>query len=62
MLAIDCKCLDCGKQAVCFWPIIDPDISENPYCRKCVEKRKDKLTFNILELGKKRLGKSENID
>jgi len=34
--AKDCKCCVCGKKAVCFWPIIDPDIKENPYCRKCV--------------------------
>jgi hypothetical protein len=24
--ATDCKCCVCGKQAVAFWPVIDPDI------------------------------------
>lgn len=24
--ASECKCVECGKQAVAFWPIIDPDI------------------------------------
>jgi hypothetical protein len=33
--AHDCKCCKCGKQAVCFWPVIDPDIQSNPYCREC---------------------------
>lgn len=35
MKASDCKCIKCGEQAVCFWPVIDPDLPSNPYCRKC---------------------------
>lgn len=38
--ASDCKCCVCGKQAVAFWPVIDPDIPSNPYCRKCLDKTK----------------------
>ena len=26
MNAKDCKCCACGKQAVAFYPIVDPDI------------------------------------
>lgn len=35
MKASECKCVDCGKQAVAFWPVIDPDIPSHPYCREC---------------------------
>lgn len=38
--AEECKCCVCGKQAVAFWPVIDPDIPENPYCRECLDKAK----------------------
>lgn len=48
--ATDCKCCKCGKKAVCFWPIVDPDIPEHPYCRKCVEKAKTELLIKLSEL------------
>lgn len=38
MDAKDCKCCVCGKQAVAFYPIIDPDIPSYPYCADCLEK------------------------
>lgn len=38
MKASECKCCLCGKQAVAFWPVIDPDIPSNPYCRECLDK------------------------
>lgn len=38
--ASDCKCCVCGKQAVAFWPVCDPDIPSYPYCRKCLDKEK----------------------
>lgn len=38
--AKDCKCIECGEQAVAFWPMIDPDIPHNPYCRDCLDKTK----------------------
>lgn len=30
--AKDCKCSRCDKQAVAFYPCIDPDIPSYPYC------------------------------
>ena len=41
--AKDCKCCICGKQAVAFWPCIDPDIKSYPYCQKCLDDAKLKL-------------------
>lgn len=38
--ASDCKCVKCGKPAVAFWPLIDPDIPSEPFCRKCLDKNK----------------------
>jgi len=52
MKASECKCCECGKPAVCFWPCIDPDIPSHPYCRECVDKAKIKVlveTFAISE-------------
>ena len=37
MEAKDCKCCVCGKQAVAFYPCIDPDIPSNPYCADHLE-------------------------
>ncbi len=48
--AKECKCSICGKPAVAFWPIVDPDIPANPYCRECLDKSKDNLFKRILEL------------
>lgn len=28
--ASDCQCCVCGRPAVAFWPVCDPDIPENP--------------------------------
>jgi hypothetical protein len=50
MLAKDCKCVKCGKQAVAFWPIVDPDINEAPYCRKCLDKAKENMIRALLEI------------
>ena len=38
MEAKDCKCSECGKQAVAFYPCVDPDIPSYPYCADCLEK------------------------
>lgn len=38
MEASDCKCIGCGKQAVAFYPVIDPDIPSYPYCADCLYK------------------------
>jgi len=48
--AKDCKCEDCGKQAVAFWPMIDPDIPSLPYCRSCLDIRKARTTEKLLKI------------
>lgn len=47
MKASDCRCCKCGKQAVAFYPIIDPDISSYPYCRDCLDKMKMELAYKL---------------
>jgi hypothetical protein len=51
--ASDCKCCECGEQAVAFWPCCDPDIPSYPYCRKCLDKAKAELMMQILKIDKK---------
>lgn len=46
MKASEYKCIICGKQAVAFWPCIDPDIPSHPYCRKCLDKEKLKAMIS----------------
>ena len=53
MKASECKCCVCGKQAVAFFPIVDPDIRPYPYCRKCLDKEKAKLLIKLEEIDKK---------
>lgn len=36
MKASECKCCVCGKQAVAFYPCVDPDIPSHPYCADCL--------------------------
>lgn len=50
ILANDCKCCECGKQAVAFWPVVDIDIPSHPYCRECLDKTKLKLITEIYKL------------
>ena len=38
MEAKKCKCCECGKQAVAFYPVVDPDIPAHPYCADCLYK------------------------
>lgn len=45
--ASDCTCIECGKPAVAFWPVVDPDIPSHPYCRECLDRAKDKLIRKI---------------
>ena len=60
--ASDCKCCKCGKQAVAFWPVIDPDIPSHPYCRKCLNYEKLKALTNIMgaEEGRQMINKLSN--
>ncbi|MBR3784003.1 MAG: hypothetical protein IKJ78_06035 [Bacteroidales bacterium] len=46
--ASDCQCCVCGQPAVAFWPVIDPDIPANPYCRPCLDKAKEELVRHII--------------
>lgn len=48
MKTSDCKCVECGSQAVAFWPVLDPDIPDHPYCRKCLNKAKIEALMNIM--------------
>ena len=45
--AKDCKCCECGQQAVAFWPVVDPDIPSNPYCRGCLDAAKARMIIEI---------------
>lgn len=54
MKASECKCCECGKQAVAFYPVFDPDIPSYPYCRACLDKMK-------MELARKLWGKDSEM-
>lgn len=49
--ASDCQCIECGEQAVAFWPVIDIDIQSNPYCRECLDKAKSECFIKLFEEG-----------
>ena len=48
--ATDCKCCKCGKPAVAFWPMCDPDIQELPWCRECLDKAKDEVMMELFKI------------
>lgn len=53
-----------GKPAVAFWPLIDPDIPEHPYCRRCLDKAKIEVlikSFAFSEKQAKAFVKMNNI-
>ena len=50
MKASECKCVNCGKQAVAFWPVVDPDIPSYPYCRECLDREKMELFKKLCEI------------
>ncbi len=52
--ATDCKCYECGEQAVALYPCIDPDIPQRPYCRKCLDKLKERIIMEIFKISSKR--------
>jgi hypothetical protein len=51
--ASDERCCKCGKQAVAYWPVFDPDIPTYPYCRECLDKAKRELMDKLMEIDKK---------
>jgi len=50
MKAKDCKCIKCGKAAVAFWPVVDPDIPSFAYCRECLDKARMKLLIKLTNM------------
>ena len=50
MKASECKCCVCGKPAVAFWPMVDPDIPAHPYCRSCLDKAKAEMLMKLFAL------------
>lgn len=47
MKASERKCCVCGKQAVAFYPCIDPDIPSHPYCQECLDNAKLELAVAL---------------
>jgi len=47
--AKDKKCCNCKKQAVAFWPYIDPDIKSSPYCEECLYEAKEEAMIKLME-------------
>lgn len=50
--ASDCKCIECGEQAVAFWPCL-MDVPSYPYCRKCLDKIKQECLMELLKIDEK---------
>jgi hypothetical protein len=50
--AKDLKC-KCGAKAVCFYPVIDPDIKPNPYCEKCLRVSQVAMMNKLKEINDK---------
>lgn len=36
-----------------FWPLIDPDIPEHPYCRRCLDKAKIEVLIQSFAFSEK---------
>ena len=53
--AEECKCVECDKQAVAFYPCIDLDIPSRPYCRKCLDDAKLSLLMKIYGYDKRKI-------
>ena len=43
-----CRCIVCGRRADVFWPVVDPDMPSNPYCRRCLDRAKGELLRRLL--------------
>jgi len=55
MEAKDDRCCICGKQAVAYYPCIDPDIPSYPYCADHLEEAMIDLAKAIYKNDKKML-------
>ena len=45
----ECCMPGCNTQAVAWWPVIDPDINPSPYCRPCLDRRKEAVISKLLK-------------
>lgn len=52
--ASECVCVECRKQAVAFYPVIDPDIPSYPYCRECLDKIKREVLIKLYKINEKK--------
>ena len=49
-LACEFKCRKCtDRQAVAFWPCIDPDIPSHPYCQECLDEIKREMLISMAD-------------
>ena len=46
----NCCIKGCKSKAVAFWPVVDPDIPSNPYCRKHLDESKIRLLLMIQKI------------
>ncbi len=52
MQASELQCCVCEvKQAVAFWPCIDPDIPSHPYCRECLDDAQTRVLTKLYKHG-----------
>lgn len=61
MKASECKCCKCGKQAVAFFPIIDPDIPSYPYCKDCLHDAKIELAVALFKDDEEKMTIARNV-
>ena len=61
--ASKCKCCICGKQSYAFWPCIDTDIPQHPYCEKCLREQQMNVITGVLgeEEGKNGVTEYEHL-
>lgn len=51
ILASDCNCCEegCENKAVAFYPMIDPDIPPNAYCKECLDKAQTRVLIMLMD-------------
>ena len=55
--ASECRCVVCGRKAVAFWPLVDPDIRAEPFCRRCLDKAKVEFLMGAFGYGRRDAGR-----
>ena len=61
MKASECKCCECGKPAVVFFPCVDPDIPSHPYCQECLDEARMKLALALWKDDENKLNIAKEI-